>query len=385
MKRDLFPDYRTLLYQAILLAMVTGLAFAIFHTTQTNLERLGVHSGFDFLWLRAGFEIGQSVISYTPDSPIIAALWVAFLNTLLLAVVSICLSTFLGFAIGICRLSGNWLLSQAARAYVEIFRNIPVLLQIFFWYFIVLRALPDTQNPYSLLEVMFLSNRGLFLPSPVLKEGFGFALALVVMVFVARLVLHRWMKQRRVGIGRPVWRKHALAGLTIALLMLFVWIAGSHVSWEIPRLGRFGYQGGMVLTPEFVALAFGLAIYNASYIAEIVRSAIQSIPRGLVEAAESLGLRNTAILRLITLPLALRVIMPPLTTVYLNIFKSTSLAAAIAYPDVMSVFVGTVNNLIGQPLEIMTVTLLSYAFVAFALSLLMHLYGKKQALKSGEK
>ena len=385
MKRDVFPDYRTLLYQAILLVLAGGLAFAIFHTTQTNLERLGVHSGFDFLWLRAGFEIGQSLISYGPDSPIIAALWVAFLNTLLLAVVSICLSTILGFAIGISRLSGNWLLSQAAKAYVEFFRNIPVLLQIFFWYFIVLRALPGTQNSYRFFEAIFLSNRGLFLPSPVLKEGFWFALALVVMVFVACLALHRWMKQRRGEINGHVWRNYARVGLMTIVLMFFVWFAGSFVSWEIPSLGRFSYQGGMVLTPEFVALAFGLAIYNASYIAEIVRSAIQSIPRGLVEAAESLGLRKTAILRLVTLPLALRVIMPPLTTVYLNIFKSTSLAAAIAYPDVMSVFVGTVNNLIGQPLEIMTVTLVSYAFVAFALSLLMHLYSKKQALKSGEK
>ena len=385
MKWDRFPDYRTLLYQAILLVMAGGLAFAIFRTTQTNLERLGVHSGFDFLWLRAGFEIGQSLISYGPDSPIIAALWVAFLNTLLLAVVSICLSTILGFAIGISRLSGNWLLSQAAKAYVEIFRNIPVLLQIFFWYFIVLRALPETQNPYSLLEVIFLSNRGLFFPSPVLKEDFWLAMALMALTLGVSVVWHRWMKQRRVGIDRSVWRNYARVGLTTILLMFFVWSAGSFVSWEIPSLGRFSYQGGMVLTPEFAALAFGLAIYNASYIAEIVRSAIQSIPRGLVEAAESLGLRKTAILRLITLPLALRVIMPPLTTVYLNIFKSTSLAAAIAYPDVMSVFVGTVNNLIGQPLEIMTVTLVSYAFVAFAISLLMYLYSKKQALKSGEK
>jgi general L-amino acid transport system permease protein len=169
------------------------------------------------------------------------------------------------------------------------------------------------------------------------------------------------------------------------LLMLLVWHTGSFVSWEIPSLGRFNYKGGMVLTPEFVALAFGLAIYNASYIAEIVRSAFQSVPRGIIEAANSLGLRKTVTLRLITLPLALRVIVPPLTTVYLNLFKSTSLAAAIAYPDVMSVFVGTVNNLIGQPLEIMTAALLNYAFVSFAISLFMNLYNKKYALKSGEK
>jgi general L-amino acid transport system permease protein len=219
----------------------------------------------------------------------------------------------------------------------------------------------------------------------VVKDGVWFVIGLMALTYVASVVWYRWTKKGPMGGSRPVWRKYARVGSMTILLVFFAWLAASLIAWDLPRPGRFSYTGGMVLTPEFVALALGLAIYNASYIAEIVRSAFQSIPRGIVEAADSLGLRKTAILRLIMLPLALRMIMPPLTNVYLNIFKSTSLAAAIAYPDVMSVFVGTVNNLVGQPLEIMTVTLLSYAFVAFAISLLMHLYSKKQALQSGEK
>lgn len=382
LKRQRLPGFSAFFWQLILLVIVSIVAFAIFYTTQSNLERLGVHSGFDFLWQRAGFAIGQSLIGYSPDSPIIVALVVAFLNTLVLALTAILLSTALGFVIGVSRLSGNWLLSQLANAYVEIFRNIPVLLQIFFWYFIVLSALPDLPNSLSLLETVFLSNRGLYLPAPVMREGFWHVAGLAVATFLAIRLFQRRKRRMYPASGLSLWHRLFVTILVIVLLLLLAWLAVSFVSWEVPRRGRYNYTGGLVLTPEFTALAVGLAMYNASYIAEIVRSAFESVPRGLIEAADSLGFRRITTLRLISLPLALRVILPPLANVYLNLFKSTSLAAAIAYPDVMSVFVGTVNNSIGQPLEIMTLTLLCYALVSLFMALLMNLYQRKYALES---
>lgn len=381
-KLKLDTGTRAIIYQLLMLGIVVGIAALIFHTTRQNLQQLGVQSGFDFLVRRAGFDIGQSLIPYSPDSTIARAFVVALLNTLLLACVAIVLSSVLGLFIGLARLSKNWLLQKLAVAYVDIFRNIPVLLQIFFWYFVVLRSLPRSRDSIELLDVIFINNRGLFFPSMRFEAGaWATGLALLAAVAIS-LVVRGWARRRQEQTGRRVSTLYASLGILLGLPMLAVVVAGSPVSWTVPSFGRFTYEGGMVLIPEFLALAVGLSIYNATYISEIVRSAFQAIPSGQTEAAQALGLTRSTTVRRILLPQALRIMIPPLTTVYLNLFKATSLAAAIAYPEVVSVFVGTVNNLVGRPLEIMAITLVLYVFVSLCIALLMNWYNRRMALRS---
>lgn len=373
---------RELVYQVILLALIGALAFGIFSVTQVNLARLGVDSGFEFLWRRAGFEIGQKLIPFNADSTIARAFAVALLNTVLLAACAIVLATMLGLLLGVARLSHNWLAAKLALVYIETFRNIPSLLQIFFWYFVVLRSLPRTRDSLSLLDLIFLNNRGLFIPAPRADDHGGIILVAAV---VAGLLLAgafgRWNRRRAYRTGRylPFFLPTVL--LIVGPPLLFLCLTG--VLWDIPRPGRFSYEGGLVLLPEFMALVAGLSMYNATYISEIVRSGFLSVPRGQLEAAESLGLARPLVLRLIVFPQALRVMLPPLTTVYLNLFKSTSLAAAIAYPEVVSVLVGTVNNQVGQPVTIMVMTLAVYVFISMCIALLMNIYHRRVMQRGG--
>ena len=295
------------------LALVT-LVVLVFRTTQSNLEQLGVQSGFDFLANKAGFSISQHLIPYSEDSTILAALGVAILNTLLLAVFCIATASVIGFMVGAGRLSSNWLVARFSLVYLELFRNIPVLLQVFFWYYVALRALPSFESSIFFTDYLVLNNRGLYFPFVEFSAGF---------------------------------------------------------SIHPPVMGRFSYEGGFYLMPEFLALWAALSLYNASYISEIVRSGFASVPRGQWEAGAALGLKAGTVLRRVAFPQALKAILPPLATVYMNMFKATSLAAAIAYPEIVSVFVGTVNNLVGRPVEVMAVTLAFYAGVSFLVAWLM--------------
>lgn len=371
-----------IIYQIILVMVVAAVAYLIFATTQDNLIKLGVNSGFDFLWKRAGFDISQSLIDYSPDSTIARAFLVALLNTLLLAVTTIIGGTCIGLIVGVSRLSDNWLVAKLGVIYVEIFRNIPVLLQIFFWYFVVLRSLPATENSLSLWDAIFLNNRGLFFPTPQAQPNFGWILFLTLFAVFALLLLHRRQKtQAKVG------EKKSSVYLVTAVLSLISFtiftLSGSSLSWDVPMPSRYSFDGGAVLSPEFLALTIGLSIYNASYIAEIVRSSFESIPRGQLEAARALALPSRTVFAKVLFPQAMRVTIPPLTTVYLNIFKSTSLAAAIAYPEVVSVFVGTVNNIVGQPLEIMAITLIIYVLISLCIALFMNWYNQKVKSRGG--
>jgi general L-amino acid transport system permease protein len=372
---------RLIVYQCLLVAIILAIGYAIFSVTQSNLARLGVESGFGFLFRRAGFEIGQSLIPYSADDTIALAFVVALLNTLVLAAAAILCASVLGLALGLARLSGNWLLSRMALAYVEIFRNVPALLQIFFWYFVVLRTLPRAAQSQVWWDALVLNNRGLFLPAPVPGPGTWAMLIAVIAAIGGAWTLHRWAKRRRFETGRGFPTLALAVLLVIALPLLAAWLAG--VEWDVPRAGRFGYGGGVVLLPEFLALVCGLSMYNATYISEIVRSAFAALPRGQLEAADALGLPRHLAVRLILLPQALRIMIPPLTTVYLNLFKSTSLAAAIAYPEVASVFVGTVNNLVGQPVTIMALTLSVYALVSLCIALFLNRYHQRLRLRGG--
>ena len=370
----------TIFYQVVLLLTVLGIGIFIFQTTQANLQRLGVDSGFAFLFKRAGFEIGQSLIAYDADSTIARAFLVALLNTLVLAAAGIAGASILGLVIGVCRLSSNFLLSRMAMAYVELFRNIPSLLQIFFWYFFVLRILPSFHDSMHLPLGGILNNRGLFLPGPELTgHGMLICLALVAAT-VCCIILLRWHRRRLYREGRDFPLLPVCVFFLAALPLAAMYLAG--VVWEIPRPGRFGYEGGVVLLPEFLALVCGLSMYNATYISEVVRSGFASVPRGQMEAAESLGLSRGLALQLVIFPQALRVMLPPLTTIYLNLFKSTSLAAAVAYPEVVSVLVGTVNNLVGQPVSIMAITMVVYATISLCAAALLNWYGRRLALRN---
>ena len=376
---------RELIYQAALLFIIGAVVYLIAVTTQENLARLGVDSGIDFLWKRAGFEIGQKLIPFDAESTIARAFIVALLNTLLLAAVSIVCASVLGVIIGLARLSDNWLVARLATAYIEIFRNIPSLLQIFFWYFVVLRTLPRSDESIEFFNCIFLNNRGLFVPSVSLGQGWVWIIAVLFLGWAMIYYLRKQERRRQVASGfnrtetsgiNPLasWNLLILAGIVGAVILA----SGAH--WQVPQETRFGYRGGIVMMPEFLSLVVGLSMYNATYIGEIVRSGFTSLPRGQTEAAESLGLPRHFTIRLILFPQALRVIIPPLTTVYLNLFKSTSLAAAIAYPEVVSVFVGTVNNLVGQPVFIMAITMAVYVFISLCIALFLNWYNRKIAL-----
>jgi general L-amino acid transport system permease protein len=366
---------RAWIYQGLMIAAILAVLGLIISATNANLARLGVESSIDFLWRRAGFEISQTLIPYDANSTIARAFVVALLNTLVLAAGAIIGASLLGLLVGTARMSRNWLVSRLATAYVELFRNIPSLLQIFFWYFVVLRALPRSRDSLALMDVVFLNNRGLFLPWPELQSGVLLgSTVLIGMVIMGGIV------------ARRLFNKEMPTGPVLGVLLIALASAaafGVGVDWEIARLSRFGYAGGLVIMPEFIALVVGLSMYNATYISEIVRSSFAAIPKGQQEAAASLGLSPFLILRLVLFPQALRTMIPPLTTVYLNLFKSTSLAAAIAYPEVVSVFVGTVNNLVGQPVIIMAVTLMIYILISLLIAAFLNWYNKRLLLVTG--
>lgn len=371
---------RQLGYQLLVIAIIASAAVWVITATQANLDRLGVSSGIDFLWRRAGFEISQTLIPYDANSSFARAFVVALLNTMVLAFTAIIGASILGLIVGVSRLSSNWLISRLASAYVEIFRNIPSLLQIFFWYFITLRVLPRSQDSLGLFDLVFLNKRGLFVPAPEVQHGSAWLLAALLLAVAGIVWLVRIARRQQYQSGQRVPILLPALGLLFGLPIFAIASGVTALTWDIPEMGRFSYQGGFVLSPEFLALVVGLSMYNATYIGEIVRSAFQSVPREQLEAADALGLSRRLSLRLILFPQALRVMIPPLTTVYLNLFKSTSLAAAIAYPEIVSVFVGTVNNLVGQPVVIMGMTLLVYAFISLCMAIFMNWYNRRLAL-----
>lgn len=349
----------------------------------SNLERQNVASGFGFFNERAGFGINQTLINYSEDSSYGRVLMVGLLNTLLVSVIGIALASLLGFFIGIGRLSQNWLINRLALVYIEIFRNVPLLLQIMFWYFGVLRNLPSPRNSFAAGDVVFFNNRGLILPG--IEAGPGaiwYGLALLAGI-AAVFWFKRRAKQARFVAGEilPVWRPVALV-LVVALMMAFL-LAGVPFSLEIPVLRGFNFRGGISVIPEFVALVLALSLYTASFIAEIVRAGIQSVDKGQREAAAALGLSNTQALNLVLVPQALRVIIPPLTSQYLNLTKNSSLAVAIAYPDIVSVFAGTTLTQVGQAVEIILVTMLIYLSLSLLTSFIMNWYNARVALAGG--
>ncbi len=374
------PRIRALGLQLALVAGVLAVGWYLLGNTLHNLESRGITTGFGFLDDQAGFGIIQSLVDYSETSSYGRTFVVGLLNTLLVSVLGILLATLLGFVIGVARLSRNWLIARLAAAYIEVFRNIPLLLQIFFWYFAVLRALPGPRQSLDLGGTVYLNLRGLYLPRPLFEPGFWLVPAALLAGLVASGLLARWARRRQAATGRQFHSFYAGLGLILGLPLLAFFAAGSPLAWELPELKGFNFRGGIPIIPELTALLLALSIYTAAFIAEIVRSGILAVSHGQTEAAFALGLRPSLTLRLVVIPQALRVIIPPLTSQYLNLTKNSSLATAIGYPDLVSVFAGTTLNQTGQAVEVIAMTMAVYLLISLGISLLMNWYNERAAL-----
>lgn len=375
------PKVRSIIYQAVLFAVVAFLVYGAASNAIENLRRANIASGFGFWDHTAGFDISQTLIEYSAQASTYGrAFWVGLLNTLLVSGLGIILATILGFVIGISRLSKNWLVAKAASAYVETIRNIPLLLQLLFWYNAVLKALPGIRESVAIPGGAFLNNRGLFLPQPIAEAGFSAVVVTLAAGIVTSIGYYVWARRRQERTGQQAPTFLVTLALVVGLPVLVLLLAGFPLSFDFPEAGRFNITGGIEILPEFAALLFGLSIYTAAFIAEVVRAGILSVSRGQVEAAYSLGMRPRPTLRLIVVPQAMRVIIPPLTSQYLNLTKNSSLAVAVGYPDLVQIFTGTVLNQTGQAVEVVAITMLVYLTISLVTSLAMNIYNSRMAL-----
>ncbi len=373
------PVIRSTFYQVVVVALLIFFGWQIIANTAANLERLNIASGFGFLDNTAGFSIIQTMVEYSETSDYGRALLVGLLNTVLVAFIGVLFATIIGFVVGVARLSSNWIISKLAYTYIEIIRNIPLLLQIFFWYFAVLRAVPNPRNSVTFLDSIFVNNRGIYAPKLLFEEGSAAIGIAVIVAIVASIGIKIWARKRQMETGQPFRSGLTALGLIIGLPLIAYLAAGQPVGVDFPALKGFNFRGGMQLTPEFVALTLALAIYTAAFIAEIVRAGILAVSHGQTEAAGALGLRPGPTLRLVVIPQAMRVIIPPLTSQYLNLTKNSSLAVAIAYPDLVSVG-GTVLNQTGQAIEVVGIWMLVYLSLSLITSMFMNWYNQRMAL-----
>jgi len=378
------PKVRAIVFQIIAALVVAGTIFYLISNTLHNMEQRGISTGFGFLDNTAGFGILQSLIEYDETHTYGRTFLVGLLNTVLVSGLGIIFATILGFVMGVARLSTNWLIAKIAAAYIEIFRNIPLLLQIVFWYFGIFTAQALIPSPRQSIEVggvFFLNNRGLYLPGPVFGEAFWLTVLAVVVAIVTVVFLARWARRRQERTGQQFHTVYVSIAILIGLPGLVFLLSGSPLTWDIPQLKGFNFSGGITMIPELFALLLALTIYTGTFIAETVRSGIQAVSHGQTEAARALGLRNGPTLRLIIIPQAMRVIIPPLTSQYLNLTKNSSLAAAVGYPDLVAVFAGTTLNQTGQAVEIIAMTMMVYLTLSLTISLFMNWYNAKMALR----
>jgi general L-amino acid transport system permease protein len=373
------PKKRSILYQLGVLAMVGLLGYYLVSNTLNNLERQNIATGFGFLEKEASFEIGESVIPYSAANKYARALLVGVLNTLLVSFIGVILTVTLGTFLGILRLSSNWLVSKLAAVYIEVFQDIPVLLQLFFWYAFFYEVLPSPRQAIIPFRGVVLSNRGLALAIPESHPAHFYMLIAFVVGCLIIYFLRRWARKRQAKTGQPFPVFRVAIGILIAFPLL-AWLAGgAPTAMSVPELRGFNFKGGQNISPEFTALLLGLVLYTAAFVAEVVRAGIQSVNKGQTEAAMSIGLRSTQVLNLVILPQALRVIIPPLTSQMLNLTKNSSLAVAIGYPDFVSV-AGTAINQTGQAIEGVAMIMIVYLGFSLSTSAFMNWYNKKVAL-----
>jgi general L-amino acid transport system permease protein len=361
--------------QILFVALLAWIGYEIVANARANLEQQRITSGFGFLGNTAGFDVSQNLIPYSGSDTYTRVFFVGLLNTLLVAVIGIFFATIIGFLVALGRLSPNWLLSRISGGYVELVRNLPLLFQILFWYLAVLAALPSPRQSISLFGSVFLSNRGLVIPKPIPQTGWEATAIALLIAIVASLLLRSYARRQLFATGRLLTIWPTILGLLIGLPLLAALAFGAPVSFEMPELKGFNFSGGSRVIPEFVALTLALSTYTGAFIAEIVRAGIQSVHKGQMEAGSSLGLARGATLRLIVVPQAMRVILPPLTNQYLNLTKNSSLAVAIGYPDLVSVFAGTTLSQTGQAIEIIAITMGVYLLISLVTSAIMSFYG----------
>ena len=371
---------RALIIQTLVIGIFAVLIYLVTKQTAYNLEKRGIGTGFEFLNIAAGYDISISLIPYDSNDTHLRAYFVGLLNTLMIAVCGCFLATILGFLVGIIRLSSNWLFRNIAYVYVEFTRNVPVLLQIILYYTILLH-LPKVKQSLVIFDNFYLSNRGLFSPAPIFKDGFSIVIGSLIVVIIFTLFLKRFLKKKQELTGKqyPIFLINS--GLIIFTPIFVYYLMGMPLEFDHPVMKGFNFKGGMVIRPEFLGMLFGLSIYTAAFISETVRSGIISVSKGQREASQALGLKSNFIMRLIIIPQALRVIIPPLTSQYLNLTKNSSLGIAIGYADLVHGFGGISLNQTGKAIEIMLIVMSTYLTISLIISFFMNLYNKAVQFK----
>ena len=385
--RDLLynNEVRAFFFQVVTFILVVGLFYTAIGNLFHNIEERGINTGFTFLKNRAGFDIlpflGNYLVDYTPESSNFSVFYVGLINTLVVAFIGIILSTLIGLLIGIARLSNNYLIAKLAGGYIELFRNIPILLQILFWYNLFINIFPHPKQSFAFFDIMFLNQRGLYLPKPIPEDGFMVVVLALLAGLIASYFVKKFYKKKHelTGVHTSTW-PFSIA-LIVGLPIIVFLVLGSPLQFDISVLGKFNLKGGMNVVPEFLALTFALSVYTATYIAEAIRSGIEAVDKGQKEAAAAIGLTPTQSLKLIILPQALRVAIPPTINQYLNLTKNSSLATAIGYPELMSAFGGTVLNQVGQAVEILAMAMLVYLVISLFISILLNYVNNKMAIQ----
>ncbi len=373
------PKIRSIAFQILTIVVLVISVWWIGHNVATNLARSNTASGYGFLAGRSGFDIGDTLIEYSSNSTYGRALVVGFLNTLMVAAIGIVTATIIGFIVGIGRLSGNWLIAKLCTVYVEVFRNIPPLLVIFFWYSGVLRALPNVRESLALPFNVFLNNRGLVFPKPIWGENAWMIAVAILVGIIATVGVYKWATKRQMATGQRFPILWTAIALIVGLPLITFLALGAPITFDIPVAGRFNLTGGGTILPEFFALYLALSFYTAAFIAEIIRAGIRGVSKGQTEASTALGVQPGLTTRLVVVPQAMRIIIPPLTSQYLNLTKNSSLGVAIGYPELVSTG-GTTMNQTGQAVEIVSIWIVVYLSISLATSLFMNWFNAKMAL-----
>lgn len=376
------PRFRALFFQGLVIVGVIAFFLFVGYNTAVNLEKRGIASGFGFFADAAGFEIPLTLWDYSVNdgSTHGDVFMVGLLNTLLVASIGIVLATILGFALGILRLSKNWLIGRLVGGYIEIVRNVPLLLQFLFWHFAVFLSLPQARQSISIADMIFLNNRGVRTPMPIAEPGLDLVYLAIPVAAVALWLVHRWARQRQDATGRQFPVFWTGLGLLVGLPLIVAAVMGFPIGFDFPQPGRFRMEGGLAIPVELFSALMALTIYTSAFIAEIVRAGILAISHGQTEAAYSLGLRPGSTMRMIIIPQALRVIVPPLISQYLNLTKNSSLGIAIGYPDIVNVFMGISGNQTGQAVETVALTMAVYLAFSLVISAVMNIYNRRIAL-----
>jgi len=372
---------RGMLFQVLTILGLIAFLWYIGSNTMANIEQRGIRTGFAFLDGTAGFGIAETPIHFSSTDTHARVFLVGLLNTLIVTFFGIILSTILGLIIGVLRLSDNWLIKKLAAIYINIFRNIPLLLQILFWYNVVLSAMPVPKHSIDFFNSIFINNRGLYLPSPDINSTTILVLLSFAIVVIGGIFLNKWAnkKQEETGEDFPVILIVLAAIIIVPIIAYF--IGGANFNFDYPKLSGFNFRGGKSISPEFLALTFALVIYTATFIAEAIRSGIEAVSKGQKEAAASIGLSSYQALKLVVLPQAIRIAIPPVINQYLNLAKNSSLAAAIGYPELVTLFAGISLNQTGQAMEILAITMLVYLTISLVVSAILNWFNHKMKTK----